>query len=202
MRLSEALFDFDQEFRATDPNPFYMPTTPEPMLIAGGTASEPQVIYLFDSNEGFESWARATRFAAAFAHIADIVKRTRARNDIEFEEDPKRPNTVQVISNSPIDREWAKLIIPPSKLESNATLFEDHRFAGKSMATGPCAIEDLSDVDFYKNISAIKVRGLCLLTDLKYFGGTHFYITGDPVVEVPDLTTWGFNRRAASAIVV
>ncbi len=174
----------------------------EPVLVARGTVSEPQVVHLFDSHGSFKVWARSTRFAAQFEHITDIVTRTRMRRDVVLPEELSHRELDVLLGNAPIDRQWAAMGGSATSSESTASIYEERNFAGRSIETGPCAIDDLSDIEFTRSITSVRVKGVCLLTELKYFGGTRIYITGDPLVEIPDLGVWGFTRRAASMIIV
>lgn len=196
------VFEFDQYYFNRERLDHFMDHIREPVLVAGGSVSEPQVVHLFDSHEAFDVWARSTRFAAQFEHISDIVTRTRARRDVVLPEEPWNRELDVLLGNAPIDRQWAGLHVKTAVADASASLFEEKNFGGRLLETGPCAIDDLGDIDFYRSITSIKVRGVCLLTDLKLFGGTRIYFTGDPLVEIPNLGTWGFSKRAASAIVV
>ena len=178
----------------------FMRQIDEPVLVAEGTVSEPQVIHLFDSHHSFEEWSRDTRFAAQFEHIADIVARTRSRHDVVLPEEPQNRGLDMLLGNAPIDREWSG--IPAAIHNASASIYDEKNFEGRSMATGPCAIDDLTDIEFNQCIASIKVHGVCLLTELKNFGGKRIYLTGDPILEIPNLGEWGFDQKAASAIVV
>jgi hypothetical protein len=51
-------------------------------------------------------------------------------------------------------------------------------------------------------MSSAKIRGCLMLSDQINFGGYRFYVTGDPVIQVPDMNRWGFDKAARSAILI
>jgi hypothetical protein len=83
-----------------------------------------------------------------------------------------------------------------------AIIYEEENYQGQWYPVSATAIPNLANVEMYNKVSSLKVSGICLLTDQTYFNGMRLYIIGSPMVEVPSLKAWGFDKVAASAIIV
>jgi hypothetical protein len=83
-----------------------------------------------------------------------------------------------------------------------AIIYEEENYQGQWYPVSSTAIPNLANVEMYNKVSSLKVSGICLLTDQTYFNGMRLYIIGSPMVEVPSLRAWGFDKLAASAIIV
>src|SRR5207248_7964521 len=106
-------------------------------------------------------------------------------------------------SNVPIELEWSTVpAYRPVNYESSATLFDSMRYRGETLRMGPAAVADLADLDFSDRLRSLTVSGIAMVTDRPNFGGFRFYVTGDPLIEVPDMIRWGLDRAARSIIVI
>ena len=168
-----------------------------PIFAAGEAMSDPGVIHLFDSQEAFEHWARMTRFAQKFDEIHKIIGRARKGTDVSS------ASAIQLLSNVPIERQWpaAHSTADPTATVG-ATFYEGDDFTGRRFSTGAAAIADLSEIEFFKRAASIRVTGVCLLTSHVEFEGARLYLVGDPELRVAKLLDWGFDKNAASAIIV
>jgi len=175
---------------------------PTPILAAGDGLADPNVVHLFDSQEAFEDWARSTRLAARFAKINSVASGMQAQHrlsgGISGLVAEKTAHTV--VSND-------NLILPASaaglvETTDLAVLYENADFGGRSYSMGASAMPNLSAMGMFNQIESLRVSGICLLTDQTWFHGARLYLVGTPLLEVRDLKAWGFNDRAASAIVM
>jgi hypothetical protein len=169
-----------------------------PILAAGDAIGDPGVVHLFDSQDAFDQWAQRTRFAQKFEEIHNIVRRAR----LGMPSDPSG-KAVRLVSNSPVESRWELAGHSSAPMtDIGATLFEGAAFHGRSFTTAAAAISDLNDIDFFNQVSSIRVSGVCMLADQISFGGARLYLVGDPRLNITDLKAWGFNNCAASAIIL
>jgi hypothetical protein len=198
----------------------------EPVLVAGSVVEEPNVIRAFDSIDAFEAFAEKSKYASYFQEISNVIRSERARADRDYRRAVRlraAKNAGDLALSSEYDSaltsdhnfksfdysdpsdSWTamKTLVPPVRKspEAGITLFERERFRGASFMAGPCSIYDLNDVQF-SMARSIKMRGVCLLTDLPRFGGLRFYFAGQPSIEVANLKRWGFVKGVASLIVL
>ncbi len=177
---------------------YFLANVGEPVIVAGGALQEPNLVQLFDSRDAFEDWGHNTRFAFQFEMIEEIIRRHRYSQHTE----EVRP-AVGLISNTPLEQESSSIpVVWRQGDKSSASLFEGKNFGGREISVGTAAINDLADLDFSDTTSSATVRGVLMLSDRINFGGYRFYITGDPIVQVPDLKRWGFDKVARSAILI
>jgi len=174
-----------------------------PILAAGDGLADPNVVHLFDSQEAFEDWARSTRMAAKFAKLDQTVMSMQAQHRLSGGNSSTTVSETKVESTVVANTD---LILPsttgPVATEDAAVLYEGTDFTGRSYSLGETAIPNLSATGMYNQISSLRVSGICLLTDATWFHGARLYLVGTPLLEVRDLKAWGFNDRAASAIVM
>lgn len=169
----------------------------EPVIVAGSAIEEKNLVYLFDTHEAFEFWARKTYYAKAFARTEELVYLHRNENYCE-----EAKLGITVVSNTELEDENEAAIPEPSlKQRPSALLYEGMGYTGRSVTLGVSAIADLNEFEFADSVCSAKTHGVLMLTDEVNFGGYRFYITGAPFIEVPDLGRWGFNKSARSAIV-
>jgi len=177
-----------------------MNNIPAPILATGNGLTDPNVVHLFDSEEAFADWARMTRLAPKFAKIDELARNLQIQNRIACDEilvANGREHTV--VSNE-------DLILPASagfaQTDDLAVVYENAEFGGRSHTLEAGAMPNLSMLGLFNQISSVRVSGICLLTDRTWFHGARLYLVGAPMLEVSDLKAWGFNNRAASAIVM
>jgi hypothetical protein len=175
-----------------------------PILATGDGLADPNVVHLFDSPEAFEDWARHTRLAAKFAKVDALASGMQAQhrlaNGVVSSSSIEGRNSAMVVSNQ-------DLILPADDAGMNATsdiavVYENANFTGRSHSMGASAMPDLNAMGMFNQIKSLRVSGICLLTDQTWFYGARLYLVGTPLLEVNDLKAWGFNDRAASAIVM
>jgi hypothetical protein len=193
------LFFFDGFYLTREQLDSFLKNIRDPVAIAGTAAAAPNIVHLFDSPEAFEAWGSTTRFSSEFGEISNIISRSR----VGLPQESPRSSGVGLVSNVPIEREWSTVpVYRPVNYEASAMLYDAMRYRGTMMRLGPAAVADLSDLDFANKLRSMTVRGVAMLTDKTDFGGFRFYITGDPLIEVPDMIRWGFDKAARSMIVL
>jgi hypothetical protein len=177
-----------------------------PVLAAGDGLADPNVVHLFDSQEAFEDWARMTRVASKFSKLNKVVAEMQAEYRLSGG-NPSLPIIGEKNAHTVVSSE--DLILPGSlnsQFEGStsdvAVLYENTDFTGRWFPLGPTAMPNLSVMGMHNQISSLRVSGVCLLTDRTWFHGARLYLVGTPLLEVRDLKAWGFNDRAASAIVM
>jgi hypothetical protein len=167
-----------------------------PIFAAGEAVTEPGVIHLFDSQEAFDQWARMTRFARKFDQIASIIERAQGKPEATL-------SGIRLVSNTSVERQWPAASSSADMTAAvGATFYEGEGFAGRKFSTEAAAISDLADIEFSRQAASIRVSGVCLLTSQVGFAGSRLYLVGDPEVRVANLEDWGFNKCAASAIII
>jgi hypothetical protein len=181
-----------------------------PILATGDGLEEGNLIHVFDSQEAFDSWARGTDFADRLAKIDFIIADTRHQREMQI--GTPEPSAVgpKVVSNKSLEdlstkqssrTSMASMHGSPERAPA-AIIYEEENYQGQWYPVSATAIPNLANVEMYNKVSSLKVSGICLLTDQTYFNGMRLYIIGSPMVEVPSLRAWGFDKIAASAIIV
>jgi hypothetical protein len=177
-----------------------------PILATGSGLADPNVVHLFDSEEAFEAWTRSTQLAGKFAKMHQVVselQRSHNMSDANFANgaaDSDAPRTV--VSSSDISNGSGAAEAFDGITSDIAVLYENPNFTGRWFPLGPTAMPNLSIMGLYNQISSLRVSGICMLCDKTWFHGAKLYLVGTPLLEVADLKEWGFNDRAASAIVM
>lgn len=177
-----------------------------PILATGEGLHEGNLIHVFDSQEAFDSWARKTEYADRFDKIEFIISDARRQREMMIGEPTSGP---RLVSNKSL----TQLTMPQAKSSKAAefgakypspaaVIYEEENFTGQWYPISGTAIPNLANVEMYNKVSSLKVSGICLLTDQTYFNGLRLYVIGSPTAEVPSLKAWGFDKVAASAIIV
>lgn len=185
-------------------------TIETPILATGDGLEEGNLIHVFDSQEAFDAWARGTDFAERLAKIDFIIADTRHQREMQIGTPEPSPVGPKLVSNKSLDELSAKpssqTSIKPNDGGADrapaAIIYEEENYQGQWYPVSATAIPNLANVEMYNKVSSLKVSGICLLTDQTYFNGMRLYIIGSPMVEVPSLKAWGFDKVAASAIIV
>ncbi len=181
-----------QEFR------YFLANVQEPVIVAGAATTEPNLVHLFDSRDAFEDWGSHTYLAYYFERINEIIHRFR-----HPEAAADRKHGVGFIANVPDGRDMSELPTNwPITQTPQATLYENKGFTGREVSIGTAAITDLGEFNFSNIASSARVQGVLMLSDRVNFGGYRFYITGEPRIDVPDMTRWGFDKAARSAVLI
>jgi len=182
-----------------------------PVLVTGHGISEPNVVHLFDSQEAFEDWAAGTKFAPKFVQMNKAIaslQRQHRLNDLSalrrekpiFDKVFVDPMAEESLGYS--EAADGSYPIPGGSKSDIAVLYEQPNFQGRWFPMGPTALPNLSVVGMHQQVSSLRLTGICLLCDQTWFHGARLYLVGDPLLQVSDLRDWGFNDRAASAIVL
>jgi hypothetical protein len=185
-------------------------TIEKPILATGDGLEEGNLIHVFDSQEAFDAWARGTDFAERLAKIDFIIADTRHQREMQIGTPEPSPVGPKLVSNKSLDELSSKPSSQTSTASSTevvdrapaAIIYEEENYQGQWYPVSATAIPNLANVEMYNKVSSLKVSGICLLTDQTYFNGMRLYIIGSPMVEVPSLKAWGFDKVAASAIIV
>lgn len=187
-----------------------------PVLVTGHGVSDPNVVHVFDSQEAFEQWAQTTKFAAKFTQmhkaIASLQRRHRM-NDLSalkrekpvFDRvfvDPISSETDGFTGDELVEGPDGSFTVPGGAKSDIAVLYESPDYNGRWFPMGPTALPNLSVVGMHQQVSSLRLTGICMLCDQTWFRGARLYLVGDPLLQVDDLQDWGFNDRAASAIVL
>ncbi len=193
-------FIFDGNVLTLSQFKHFLAVVQEPVIVAGTAVMEPNLVQLFDSRDAFEDWGSQTYLASAFEEINRTIYQFRHPE----EEYQPGPFGVGFVANTPYG---ANLSGPPMRQGSNrpsrATLFEGPNFTGaRQVSFGASAIGDLGDFNFSGATSSVKAEGVLMLSDNVNFGGYRFYIVGESNIDVPDLTRWGFDKAARSAVLI
>jgi hypothetical protein len=192
------LFIFDGNVLTHNEFQYFLANVNEPVIVAGRAVAEPNLVQLFDSRDAFLDWGQNTQYAFQFDRIEEITHRYRYSHPVKGTK-----LGIGLISNMPIQRKPKdEPVIWRQNDEPMATLFEGQGFSGREISVGMAAISDLGDLEFANVMSSAKVRGCLMLSDQVNFGGYRFYVTGDPVIQVPDMNRWGFDKAARSAVLI
>ena len=180
-----------------------------PILATGEGLDEGNLIHVFDSQEAFEAWARGTEFANRLAKIDFIIADTRHQREMQIGSPAPSAVGPKLVSNRSFDQLSTPAVQTSSHRAASspdrapaAIIYEGENYQGQWYPVSATAIPNLANVEMYNKVSSLKVSGICLLTDQTYFNGMRLYIIGSPMVEVPSLRSWGFEKLAASAIIV
>lgn len=177
---------------------YFLANVQEPVIVAGSAVAEPNLVHLFDSREAFDDWGSHTYLAYCFERMNQIINRYR-----NSDRDDARQSGVGFISNLPAGRGMNEMpAVWPLCASPNVTLYDGKNFTGREVSLGASAVGDLGDFAFSDIASSARVRGVLMLSDRVNFGGYRFYITGEPRIDVADMTRWGFDKAARSAILI
>ena len=177
---------------------YFLANVKEPVIVAGSAAAEPNLVHLFDSRDAFDDWGSHTYLAYCFERMNQIIYRYRHPSQGET----RRPG-VGFISNLPLGRDLSEMpVVWPLSTSPKVTLYDGKNFTGNEVSLGVPAVGDLSDFAFSDITSSARVRGVLMLSDRINFGGYRFYVTGEPKIDVSDMTRWGFDKAARSAILL
>jgi hypothetical protein len=175
-----------------------------PILATGDGLEEGNLIHVFDSQEAFEAWARTTEYAERLAKIDFIIADTRRQREMQIGTPEEPAQGPRLVSNKSFEQLSAPVVrkdVAHDRAPA-AIIYEEENFQGQWYPVSATAIPNLANVEMHNKVSSLKVSGICLLTDQTYFNGMRLYIIGSPMVEVPSLRSWGFDKVAASAIIV
>gem|GEM_PF-2457960 len=191
-------FMFDGNVLTHSEFKYFLANVQEPVIVAGSVSAEPNLVHLFDSRDAFEDWGSRTYLAYCFERMNQIIYRFRHPEP----GDSRRPG-VGFVSNLPIGRDINEMpVVWPLSTSPKATLYDGKNFSGREVSFGVSAVADLGDFAFSDIASSARVRGVLMLSDRVNFGGYRFYVTGEPRIDVADMTRWGFDKAARSAILI
>jgi len=177
---------------------YFLANVQEPVIVAGSAVAEPNLVRLFDSREAFDDWGSQTYLAYCFERMNRIIHRFR-----NPELDDASHSGVAFLSNLAGARDLSETPAAWPVISSpKVTLYDGKNFSGREVSLGASAVGDLGDFAFSDIASSIRVRGVLMLSDRTNFGGYRFYITGEPRIDVADMTRWGFDKAARSAILI
>lgn len=178
-----------------------------PILATGEGLQEGNLIHVFDSQEAFDAWARTTEYADRFAKIDFIIGDARRQREMMIGSVAEPTQGPKLLSNKSIEQLSAANgrngnVLQVERRSPAAVIYDEENFQGQWYPIAASAIPNLANVEMYNKVSSLRVSGICLLTDETYFNGMRLYIIGSPLAEVPSLKSWGFDKVAASAIIV
>jgi len=180
------------------------------VLAAGASATGTATVQLFDSEEGFRSWAGATPARKPLLALDELVATVRLQQPVDARVKEVSDRAVAELYDL---AERHRLQPAEDELLRRATMDAGAGFAalmvlfdayGLGGGWRPVAgtVPVLDWVGFDDRTSSVWLAGAGVLGQHPWFGGQRIYLHGLPFARFDDLRDVGFDNRASSAAVL